>query len=111
MVVPEDVTVLLYIKSNDVAHSWWIPKLGGKFDAIPGLTNKTWFKATESGTFDGRCAEFCGTGHAAMLNSVTVVPLPQYLEWTKRQKALVQQSQKEVLKQRKVFQPAPAGAE
>ena len=44
MVVPVGMTVLLDITSDDVAHSWWIPKLGGKFDAIPGYTNKTWFR-------------------------------------------------------------------
>jgi cytochrome c oxidase subunit II len=106
MVAPKDVTVILTIKSNDVAHSWWIPKLGGKFDAIPGLTNKTWFKATETGVFKGQCAEFCGVNHAAMDASVTVVPLPQYLDWAKRQKALIAQSQKLVQVQRKVIQAA-----
>ena len=44
MVVPVDTTVTLDINAQDVAHSWWIPKLGGKFDAIPGYTNHTWFK-------------------------------------------------------------------
>ena len=44
MVVPTDTTVTLDINAQDVAHSWWIPKLGGKFDAIPGYTNHTWFK-------------------------------------------------------------------
>jgi cytochrome c oxidase subunit 2 len=106
MVVPKDVTVILTITANDVAHSWWIPKLGGKFDAIPGLTNKTWFKATDTGTFKGRCAEFCGDGHAAMLNSVTVLPLPQYLDWAARQKALIARSQKLVQVQRKAIQAA-----
>ena len=111
MVVPKDVTVILSIKSNDVAHSWWIPKLGGKFDAIPGLTNKTWFKATETGTFNGQCAEFCGHGHTYMKSTVTVVPLPQYLDWAKRQKALIALSQKQVQVQRKAIQAAQsAGA-
>ena len=49
MVVPVGMTVLLDITSDDVAHSWWIPELGGKMDAIPGYTNKTWFKATRPG--------------------------------------------------------------
>ena len=53
MVVPRDMTVVLKIKANDVVHSWWIPKLGGKMDAVPGYTNETWFKATENGVFDG----------------------------------------------------------
>jgi cytochrome c oxidase subunit II len=106
MVVPKDVTVILTIKANDVAHSWWIPKLGGKFDAIPGLTNKTWFKATETGRFAGQCAEFCGHGHTYMKASVRVVELPQYLEWAKRQKTLIAQAQKQAQVQRKALQAA-----
>ena len=54
-------------------HSWWIPKLGGKLDAVPGYTNKTWFKATETGTFEGQCAELCGADHYCMTAKVTVV--------------------------------------
>ena len=50
----------------DVIHSWWIPALGGKFDAIPGVTNETWFNATAPGIYRGQCAEFCGIQHAAM---------------------------------------------
>jgi cytochrome c oxidase subunit 2 len=60
MVVPVDTTVTLDINAQDVAHSWWIPKLGGKFDAIPGYTNHTWFKIPGklAGTvFTGQCAE------------------------------------------------------
>ena len=45
MVVPVGMTVTLDITADDVIHSWWIPKLGGKMDAVPGYTNKTWFKA------------------------------------------------------------------
>ncbi len=47
MVVPVNTTVTLRIRSQDVQHSWWIPALGGKFDAVPGYTNFTWFKATQ----------------------------------------------------------------
>jgi cytochrome c oxidase subunit 2 len=104
MVVPKDTTVTLAITSNDVAHSWWIPKLGGKQDAIPGLTNETWFKATKTGTFGGQCAEFCGVNHAFMDAKVVVVEPAQYQQWVTRQKQLIQQAQKEVLKQRKQFQ-------
>jgi cytochrome c oxidase subunit II len=111
MVAPKDVTVILSIKSNDVAHSWWIPKLGGKADAIPGLTNKTWFKATETGRFEGQCAELCGTGHTAMKSTVTVVDLPQYLEWAKRQKALIAEAQKLAQVQRKALQAEETAAD
>jgi cytochrome c oxidase subunit 2 len=110
MTVPEDVTVILTLKANDVAHSWWIPKLGGKFDAIPGLTNKTWFKATETGTFDGQCAELCGAGHTNMRATVNVVPLPQYLDWVKRQKALIARAQRLAQVQRKALEAAASPA-
>jgi cytochrome c oxidase subunit II len=104
MVAPKDTTVVLLIKANDVAHSWWIPKLGGKFDALPGYTNKTWFHATATGTFEGRCAEFCGSGHAVMLAKVRVVEADQYKTWVDAQKQLIQQAQQEAIKMRKLFQ-------
>jgi cytochrome c oxidase subunit 2 len=104
MVVPVDTTVILSIKANDVAHSWWIPKLGGKMDALPGYTNKTWFKATSTGTFKGQCAEFCGSGHAVMSAKVTVVEQQAYLAWVVRQKKLIQQAQKQAIVLRKQFQ-------
>jgi cytochrome c oxidase subunit II len=104
MVVPVDTTVILSIKANDVAHSWWIPKLGGKMDALPGYTNKTWFKATATGTFTGQCAEFCGSGHAVMSAKVTVVEQQAYQAWVVNQKRLIQQAQKEAVELRKQFQ-------
>jgi cytochrome c oxidase subunit II len=104
MVVPRDTTVTLKITANDVAHSWWIPKLGGKQDAIPGLTNETWFKATRTGTFEGQCAEFCGANHAFMSAKVVVVEPAQYQQWVSRQKQLIAEAQKEAQKQRKQFQ-------
>ena len=109
MVVPKDTTVVLSIKANDVAHSWWIPALGGKFDAIPGYTNKTWFKATKTGTFTGQCAEFCGSGHAVMTAKVTVVEPTAYQSWVDAQKRLIQQSQKEVVVERRQIQAQTGG--
>ena len=61
----------------DVNHSWWVPDLGGKYDAIPGTTNHTWFKAPV-GTYIARCAELCGLQHALMDATVHVVPRAQY---------------------------------
>jgi len=72
-VVKEDVIGLGF----DVNHSWWVPELGGKFDAIPGITNKTWFKAPQ-GDYVARCAELCGIQHALMDGDVHVVPRAQY---------------------------------
>jgi cytochrome c oxidase subunit 2 len=83
--------------------------LGGKFDAIRGYVNKTWFKATKTGVFTGQCAEFCGANHAFMTARVIVVDPLAYRAWVVRQKLLIAQSQKEVVKQRKIFQGSPGG--
>jgi cytochrome c oxidase subunit 2 len=60
------------IVSQDVAHSWWIPQLGGKTDAIPGRTNHTWYQPDTTGTFHGQCAELCGVFHESMLAQTLV---------------------------------------
>ena len=73
LVVPANAVVRLDVISPDVAHSWWVPALGGKIDAIPGRTNHTWFKTGRLGTYRGQCAEFCGLQHAMMRSSVKVV--------------------------------------
>jgi cytochrome c oxidase subunit 2 len=101
MVVPRDQTVVLKIKANDVVHSWWVPELGGKQDAVPGYTNETWFKATKNGVFGGQCAEFCGTGHHAMTAQVRVVDPEDYQQWVERQKRLIEEAQKLAQAQRK----------
>jgi cytochrome c oxidase subunit 2 len=114
MVVPYDTTVVLNITSSDVAHSWWIPKLGGKADAIPPASkyvNKTWFKITEKGNqryksytgaaiFKGACAELCGENHADMRARVIALPVDQYQRWVDEQKRLIGESQAALAKQR-----------
>jgi cytochrome c oxidase subunit 2 len=82
--VPYNRKIELDIVSDDVAHSWWIPALGGKLDAIPGQTNRESFRATKLGTFRGQCAEFCGLQHAAMIAYVKVLPADQYDAWVQR---------------------------
>jgi cytochrome c oxidase subunit II len=72
-VVHEEIVGVDY----DVNHSWWVPDFGGKYDAIPGHTNKTWFKAP-SGNYVARCAELCGIQHALMDGTVHVVPRQDY---------------------------------
>lgn len=78
MVVPVGEVVRLQVTTPDVAHSWWIPRLGGKIDAIPGRTNTTWFKADTIGVYSGQCAEFCGIQHTAMRADVAVVSRADY---------------------------------
>jgi cytochrome c oxidase subunit II len=100
MVVPVGMTVTLDITADDVAHSWWIPKLGGKMDALPGYTNHTWFKADEAGTFTGQCAELCGRNHANMLARVKAVPFDEYKAWYDRQAADIKAARDAAAKQR-----------
>lgn len=101
MVVPVDTTVTLDITAQDVAHSWWIPQLGGKFDAVPGYTNHTWFKVPgkfgkkPGGTvFFGQCAELCGRGHANMTARVRAVSVPEYQRWIEQRKTDIQAAAK-----------------
>jgi cytochrome c oxidase subunit 2 len=77
MVVPLNRVVTLDVTSPDVAHSWWVPALGGKIDAIPGRVNHTWFEAAE-GDYDALCGDLCGIQHTMMLASVHVVPRAGY---------------------------------
>jgi cytochrome c oxidase subunit II len=92
LVVPIDTTVVVDIHAVDVNHSWWIPKLGGKFDAIPGYVNHTWFKITRPGVFVGQCAELCGQHHAEMIATVRAIPLAAWESWVGRQKQLIAQA-------------------
>jgi cytochrome c oxidase subunit 2 len=78
LVVPVDRVVYLTVVSPDVIHSWWIPSLGGKIDAIPGRTNHTWFQAKRPGVFRGQCAELCGLEHASMRAVVEAVSEGEY---------------------------------
>ena len=80
---PVDRNVRLEITAPDfeVIHSWWIPALGGKFDAIPGVVNESWFNATAPGVYRGQCAEFCGIQHAAMTASVEALPREEFESW------------------------------
>jgi cytochrome c oxidase subunit II len=101
MVVPVGMTVVLDISADDVAHSWWIPALGGKMDAIPGYVNKSWFKATKAATFVGQCAELCGRGHANMVARVRAVPFAEYQDWYDRQATDISDARKDAADERK----------
>jgi len=107
MVVPVDTTVTLDINAQDVAHSWWIPKLGGKFDAIPGYTNHTWFKipAKYAGTiFTGQCAELCGRNHANMTAQVRAVTPAEYERWLDQRKQDIKAADDAAAKERSQLQ-------
>jgi cytochrome c oxidase subunit II len=81
--LPYNRTTRLKIISADVAHSWWVPSLAGKLDAIPGKTNYTDWRPTKLGTFPGQCAELCGLQHANMLAKAEVLPADEYDAWVR----------------------------
>ena len=98
--VPVNQTVTLTVYSSDVVHSWWVPKLGGKVDAVPGHENETWFRAEEEGTYEGVCAELCGEGHADMRTRVVVLPADEYEAWAEQQTADIKEAQDGLAEQR-----------
>jgi len=93
LVVPVDTAVVLHLCSTDVVHRWWVPGLSGKFDATPGESNQTWFKADETGIYDGASYAFSGASYAVMRTRVRVVDVPTYQAWLEQQAAGIQQAQ------------------
>jgi cytochrome c oxidase subunit 2 len=89
MVVPTNTTVTLDIVSEDVVHSWWIPQLGGKFQAVPGYHNYSWFKISRPGTYRGQCAALCGRAHARMIATVRAISPARFDAWLAEQKQLI----------------------
>jgi cytochrome c oxidase subunit 2 len=114
MVVPANVTVILDIQSTDVIHSWWVPSLGGKVDAVPGYTTYTWFKAPHAGSlYHGQCAQLCGREHAYMIARVRVVTPAQYQQWITAQSQSISAANAQVAQLRQVLSatgnlPTPA---
>jgi cytochrome c oxidase subunit 2 len=109
MVVPAGETIILDIQATDVIHSWWIPSLGGKVDAVPGYTTYTWFKASKASSpghtvlYHGQCAQLCGRGHAAMVATVRVLSPSDFQQWLTRQKQLIQSANSQVTQLRKIL--------
>ena len=91
MVAPvgKNVRLTVVAPDVDVIHSWWVPALGGKIDAIPGRVNHTWFQAPHTGTYRGQCAELCGIEHASMKAEVDIVPVAQYESYVAQQRRLL----------------------
>lgn len=81
IVIPTGEPVRLLLGSNDVIHSFWVPKLGGKMDMIPGKTNIHWIEADQPGVYRGQCAEYCGLQHAKMAFVVLAVPPATFGQW------------------------------
>ena len=81
MVIPVGEVVNLDIESKDVIHSWSVPRLGGRMDAIPGQHNTTWVEADRVGVYYGQCTEFCGLSHSAMTVKVQVLSKADFDAW------------------------------
>lgn len=86
LVVPVGVPVRVALRTVDVIHSFWIPKLAGKVDMIPNRPNHLWFKAEKAGYFYGQCAEYCGESHAIMRFRVIALEKADYEAWLAAQK-------------------------
>lgn len=103
MVVPLNTTIVLAIQSTDVIHSWWVPSLGGKVDAVPGYTTYTWFKPLKTGLFHGNCAQLCGREHYAMTALVRVVTPDEYRRWLSQQSANISAANVQVEQLRQIL--------
>jgi cytochrome c oxidase subunit 2 len=79
--IPVGQKIKLELTAKDVIHSFWVPNIGGKKDAVPGHTTTMWIQADEPGTYKGQCTEFCGDGHADMLITVVAHPQSEYASW------------------------------
>jgi cytochrome c oxidase subunit 2 len=99
LVVPVDTAVELNLASTDVVHGWYVPELGGKFDAVPGKTNKAFFRADRLGTYVGRSSTFSGPAYAADRIEVNVVSPQRYTSFIDAQKRDIQTAQDIVVKQ------------
>jgi cytochrome c oxidase subunit II len=97
MYAPAHTTIVLKIQSTDVIHSWWIPSLGGKVDAVPGYTTYTWFKAAKSNAlYHGQCAQLCGVGHYAMVAYVQTMTPTNFQSWLKYQSTAISNANDQV---------------
>jgi cytochrome c oxidase subunit 2 len=81
LVLPVDTKIRFVITADDVIHAWWVPALGWKQDAIPGIINEAWADIKEPGIYRGQCAELCGKDHGFMPIVVKAVPKQEYQQW------------------------------
>lgn len=89
LVIPAGTVVDFHLSSTDVIHSFWIPRLGGKLDVLPGRTNVLRLAADEPGSFRAQCAEFCGWGHAHMILPVEARSDQDFSAWLEERQQLV----------------------
>lgn len=87
LIVPTGTKIRFVITADDVIHSWWVPALGWKQDAIPGFINEAWTQIDEPGTYRGQCAELCGKDHGFMPIVVIAKPKAEFEAWMAQQQA------------------------
>ncbi|MFD0740323.1 cytochrome c oxidase subunit II [Lysobacter koreensis] len=87
LVLPTQTKIRFVITADDVIHAWWVPALGWKQDAIPGIVNEAWTQIEKPGVYRGQCAELCGKDHGFMPIVVRAVPKAEYQQWLAAEKA------------------------
>lgn len=85
LVLPINKKIRFLMTGNDVIHSWWVPELAIKKDAIPGFINETWTRINTPGTYRGQCAELCGAQHGFMPIVVKAVTEEEFADWLSKQ--------------------------
>jgi len=93
LVLPTETKIKFLITADDVIHSWWVPALGWKRDAVPGFINEAWTEITQPGVYRGQCAELCGKDHGFMPIVIEAVTPEEYRNWVGQQKVEAAQSQ------------------
>jgi cytochrome c oxidase subunit 2 len=93
LVVPTGTKIRFVITAGDVIHSWWVPALGWKMDAIPGIVNAAWTNIKEPGVYRGQCAELCGQDHGFMPIVVKAVPKAEFEQWLAQKQQAAQPAQ------------------
>ena len=86
LVLPANTKIKFLITADDVIHSWWVPSLGWKRDAVPGFINEAWTEVMEPGVYRGQCAELCGKDHGFMPIVLNVLPRDEYENWAEDQR-------------------------
>ncbi len=86
LIIPVGKVVHVELRSRDVLHSFWLPKIAGKVDTIPGRANSMWIQADEEGHYYGQCAEYCGESHAYMLFRADALSNEDFHKWVEHQK-------------------------
>jgi cytochrome c oxidase subunit 2 len=87
LVLPVDTKIRFVVTGADVIHAWWVPQLGWKQDAIPGVINENWTKIKTPGIYRGQCAELCGRDHGFMPIVVKAVPKAEFKTWLAEQRS------------------------